>query len=383
MFYHGYRNYMQYAFPRKDHHAILTDLPDDELKPLTRTWSDSLAYLGDVKQSPKALQQYQGIALSLIDSLDTLAILGDKDEFQKGIRWILENVRFDLDLNVHVFEWNIRVLGGLISAHFLAIDKELNLMPSYEGELIGLAQDLATRLLPAFDTATGMPVAFVNLQSGRDLKASNESCTACIGTLILEFGALSLLTKDRIFFDVASKALTAVWENRHLQTGLVGNTIDVETKEWKNDHAGIGAGIDSFYEYLLKAFVLFGDGNWKTRFDSVYQPVLKYLFHGGWYVEANMRFGFHTHVHFNSLQAFFPGVQFLYGDSVLAELTMSKFFSLWKRFTGLPERYILSYDMLHSSENRYPLRPELMESTYFAYRSTRHPKYLDVTRCST
>lgn len=61
-------------------------------------------------------------ALTLIDALDTLVIIGNISEFSKNIRWLEENLTFDKDYNVSVFETNIRILGGLLSAHFLATE---------------------------------------------------------------------------------------------------------------------------------------------------------------------------------------------------------------------------------------------------------------------
>ena len=57
---------------------------------------------------------------------------------------------FDLDVRANVFEMNIRLLGGLLSAHLLAEDTKLGLMPGYQGGLLTLALDLGSRLLPAF-----------------------------------------------------------------------------------------------------------------------------------------------------------------------------------------------------------------------------------------
>ncbi len=63
---------------------------------------------------------------------------------------------------LHLFD--IRVVGGLLSAHFLASDAELIHFPEYKGELLLLAHDLAKRLLPAFDTPTSIPYGTVNLK---------------------------------------------------------------------------------------------------------------------------------------------------------------------------------------------------------------------------
>jgi hypothetical protein len=110
---HAHTSYMRHAFPH------------DELKPLSGTYTDSLGELGNAKLSNTA---YSGVAMTLIDSLDTLAVVGNRSEFVRAVRWIGRHVTFDLDLRVNLFETNIRILGGLLAAHTLATDASLDLM---------------------------------------------------------------------------------------------------------------------------------------------------------------------------------------------------------------------------------------------------------------
>lgn len=111
--------------------------------------------------------------MTLIDSLSTLAVLGNATEFARAVDWISTHVSFDVDVRVNVFEANIRLLGGLLSAHVLAsdqkyrmhvqlvplnepiicimmVDDRLGLMPDYQGALLSLSIDLGHRLLAAF-----------------------------------------------------------------------------------------------------------------------------------------------------------------------------------------------------------------------------------------
>lgn len=111
-------------------------------------------------------QDYNGSALSLIESLSSLVIMGNYTEFEKGVRWLSENLKFDVDARINLFECNIRVLGGLVSAHLLASDSSKKLLQgSYKNELLGLAEDLGKRFLPAFNTPTGLPYAWINLKN--------------------------------------------------------------------------------------------------------------------------------------------------------------------------------------------------------------------------
>ena len=100
-----YGGYKQYAFPH------------DELRPISKSGSDSLVELGAAAPTRAG---YSGVALTLIDSLDTLAMMGNASEFAWAVKWVGEHVSFDLDVEVSLFETNIRVLGGLLSAHLIA-----------------------------------------------------------------------------------------------------------------------------------------------------------------------------------------------------------------------------------------------------------------------
>ncbi|KAL8457687.1 hypothetical protein ACS0TY_035528 [Phlomoides rotata] len=365
MFYHAYDNYMMYAFPH------------DELKPLTKTFTDSLSELGNLKLDHLP-QEYSGSALTLIESLSSLAILGNHTEFEKAVIWLSENLTFDVDVRVNLFECNIRVLGGLVSAHILATDSTNRLAEgTYNNQLLALAKELGERVLPAFDTPTGLPYAWINLKHGVMEGETTETSTSGCGSLILEMGALSHLTGDPRFESAALRALLKLWSMRS-SLNLLGTTLDVETGEWIEYSSGIGAGVDSFYEYLLKAHILFGREEFWRMFQSAYLAVQKYFRHGPWYHEADMRTGKPTYWQLTSLQAFWPGLQVLAGDVAAANSSHREFFHVWQKFGVLPERYLLDHQMLHPTEKYYPLRPELAESTFYLYQATKDPWYLEV-----
>lgn len=93
--------------------------PDDELMPLSckgrvRGVTPSR---GDVDDS------LGNFSLTLVDSMDTLVVLGEYDEFEHAVYLVVENVQFDADLTVSVFETNIRMVGGLISGKGVGVLK--------------------------------------------------------------------------------------------------------------------------------------------------------------------------------------------------------------------------------------------------------------------
>ncbi|KAK7389030.1 hypothetical protein VNO78_23861 [Psophocarpus tetragonolobus] len=365
MFYHAYDNYMTYAFPH------------DELKPLTKTFTNSLSELGNLKLEHLP-QDYNGTALTLIESLSSLVIMGNNTEFERAVLWLSENLTFDVDARINLFECNIRVLGGLVSAHLLASDSSKKLFQgAYNNQLLPLAEDLGKRFLPAFNTPTGLPYAWINLKYGVMENETTETSTSGCGSLILEMGALSKITGDPIYESVALRALRKLWSMQSSLT-LFGTTLDVTSGQWIEYSSGIGAGVDSFYEYLLKAHILFGKEDFWKMFHSAYVAVQKYFRHGPWYHEADMMTGRATYWQLTSLQAFWPGLQVLIGDVIAANASHREFFHVWKRYGVLPERYLLDHQMLHPTEKYYPLRPELAESTFYLYQATKDPWYIEV-----
>lgn len=70
--------------------------------------------------SKSTRNNYGGVGNTVIDSLDTLHLMGLSNEFNVARDWVRD--RFDpssLDVYVSVFETTIRCLGGLISAYDL------------------------------------------------------------------------------------------------------------------------------------------------------------------------------------------------------------------------------------------------------------------------
>ena len=361
-FWHAYSAYVDNAWPH------------DELKPLScepRIWNErSRGTLDDC---------LGGFALTMVDTLDTLAIMGEKTEFRRAVEDVIANVHFDRDVVVSVFETTIRVLGGLLSSHTL-IPK---IFPGeeetawYHGELLSLAIDLGDRLIPAFNTRTGIPFHRINLEYGILSTESHETCPAAAGTLLIEFGMLSKLSGDSKYEQAAKAAVLALWERRS-SLDLIGNTINVTTGRWLQKHASTGPGADSFYEYLLKCYVLFGDEDLMEIFQSAYIAVKEKLKFGPFHLDTDMNKGVHLHYHVSSLQAFWPGMQVMVGDIREAKETHLAFLQLWHKFGILPEGYDLAKERVIHFAKYYPLRPELAESTYMLYEATHDPFYLSV-----
>ncbi|GAA5846214.1 hypothetical protein JCM5353_007048 [Sporobolomyces roseus] len=379
---HAYNSYQRLAFPM------------DEVLPLSCGKQGHDRVNHDNVGVNDVMGDY---ALTLVDSLDTFAMLDDKAGFEQAVRETIQHVHFDVDSRVQVFEVTIRMMGGLLSGHLLALDPNSVesssntssfassirgfYLPWYRSELLHLAHDLGRRLLPAFESPTGVPFARVHLQKGlrgKDGKGeSGETCSAGAGSLLLEFITLSRLTNSSIFEHVARRAFFAVWNSRS-PINLIGNTLDVRTGQWIHPVSGIGAGIDSFFEYAAKAYVLTGEEEYLRVWKESYEAIRKYVRgqDGFWYRGVNMYTGQLSSVHIDSLSAFFPGVQVLMGDLEGAIKSHGAFAFLWMRFGGIPELFDTHRKI--PAHLGYPLRPEFIESNMYLYQATKDDYYLSI-----
>ena len=337
-FLHAWRGYERHAWGH------------DELKPLSKThrdWYD------------------EPLLMTPVDSLDTMILMGLDGEAAKTRELILERLSFDRDISVQVFEITIRHLGGLISAYQL----------TGERRFLSLAEDLGTRLLPAFDSKTGIPYRFVNLKTGKVRGEVTNPAEA--GTLLMEFGALAKLTRRPVFYDRAKRALVETYKRRS-RIGLVGGNINVETGEWTDTESHLSGGIDSYYEYLLKCWLLFNDRDCRRMWLEGVAAVNKYLadeVDGAlWYGYADMHTGRRTQTYFGALDAFWPAVLALSGDTRRARRLQASAFRMWRLHGIEPER--LNYRTMQVESAGYPLRPEIVESAYYLHRLTGDPEYL-------
>ena len=341
-FLHAWNGYKKYAWGH------------DDLKPLSKTYHDWYP---------------QPLLMTPVDSLDTMIIMGFKQEADATREYIVQNLSFDKDISVQNFEITIRLLGGLLTNYQMTGDKRL----------LALAEDLGNRLLPVFESPTGMPYRYVNLKTGavRD-PVSNPAET---GTLLIEFGTLSKLTGKPVFYDKAKRALVETYKRRS-PIGLVGEWINVETGKWTNPDSHISGAIDSYYEYLLKCWRLFGDRECRDMWLDSNRAIQKYLADvqtvGAtaelWYGHADMNTGARTKTTYGALDAFFPAILAMAGDLKRAGQLQQSSFKMWNQHGIEPEEF--DYKTRRVVSAGYPLRPEIVESTYYLYHYTRDRKYL-------
>jgi mannosidase alpha-like ER degradation enhancer 2 len=296
------------------------------------------------------------LLMTPIDAYDTMRLMGLDAQADSARALVFERLSFDHDMTVQVFEVTIRILGGLLSAYQMDGD------PRW----LDLATDLGNRLLPAFDSPTGMPWVRVNLATGAVEEPRNNP--AEIGTLTLEMGQLSRLTGDPKYFDAAKRGVTSVFERRS-SIGLVGTVIDVQTGAWASDDSHVGGRIDSYYEYLLKSWLLFGDLDlrrmWNVSHAAINDHLADVVNDHLWYGRANMNTGVRTATRFGALEAFLPAVLALSGDLERAARLEESVALMFTTFGVEPESF--DYTTMEILSPGYPLRPEAIESAYYLF----------------
>uniref|UniRef100_A0A8C5Y1G1 alpha-1,2-Mannosidase n=1 Tax=Microcebus murinus TaxID=30608 RepID=A0A8C5Y1G1_MICMU len=324
---------------------------------------------------------------TIVDALDTLYIMGLHAEFLDGQRWIEDNLDFSVNSEVSVFEVNIRFIGGLLAAYYLS------------GEEIfkSKAVQLAEKLLPAFNTPTGIPWTMVNLKSGVGRNwgwaSAGSSILAEFGTLHMEFVHLSYLTGDLVYYKKVMH-IRKLLRKMNRPNGLYPNYLNPRTGRWGQYHTSVGGLGDSFYEYLLKAWLMSDKTDHEARrmYDDAIEAIEKHLIkksRGGLVFIGDWRNG-HLEKKMEHLACFAGGMFALGADGsrmdkaghyleLGAEIARTCHESYDRTALKLgPESFkfdgAVEAVAVRQAEKYYILRPEVIETYWYLWRFTHDSK---------
>ncbi|KAG0358562.1 hypothetical protein BG005_002182 [Podila minutissima] len=373
-FEHAWQGYRRYAWGH------------DEIRPVSGWTKDS----------------FNGWGATMVDALDTLIIMGFDREFDEAVEWIRTSLRFDGDpaRKLPFFETGIRYLGGLLSAYDLSGEKVL----------LDKAEELANYLLNAFQYGT-FPVGWVTTDPKYTPRAQ-LFVLAEVGTIQLEFTRLSQLTGKLVYeqkaLDVFRTLAKMITELPGLYPSIIKEDPD---STYSNYRATVGSGVDSFYEYLLKEWIILDgkDDLYRDMFLSTVDSIQKYMVsrpstgsqefailgavsskdksinpqmgHLACFMAGSLAMG----------SSYFDRPQ----DLTLArQVTEACFLSYRHSVTGIgPEMVKFSphnangtmfkvdpdtFYNRRSSDTEYILRPETIESVWILYRMTGEMKYQDM-----
>ncbi|XP_061423237.1 mannosyl-oligosaccharide 1,2-alpha-mannosidase IA-like [Lethenteron reissneri] len=361
---HAWNNYKQYAWGA------------NELKPIAKK-SHTTNIFGNTQ-----------MGATIVDALDTLYIMELHDEFQEAKEWVEKNLNFNVNAEVSVFEVNIRFVGGLLAAYYLSGEEVFKIR----------AVELAEKLLPAFRTPTGIPWALLNLKSGvgRNWNWASSGCSilAEFGTLHLEFAHLSYLTGDSSYIDLVMK-IRGILQKMDRPNGLYPNYLHPRTGRWGQFHSSVGGLGDSFYEYLLKAWIMSDKKDTEARkmYDDAIEGIERHLVRkseGGLTYIGEWKNG-HLEKKMGHLTCFAGGMFALGADGSPGDKA-GHFLELGAKIahtchesyarTALklgPEAF--KFDggaeavAVRQNEKYYILRPEVLETYWYMWRFTHDPKY--------
>ncbi|XP_063824028.1 mannosyl-oligosaccharide alpha-1,2-mannosidase IA isoform X2 [Ostrinia nubilalis] len=364
---HAWNNYKLYAWGK------------NELKPISKR-----AHLSSVFGGGE-------LGATIVDGLDTLYLMGMHDEFREGRDWVAEHLHIgEVDSDLSVFETTIRFVGGLLSCYALTGDAVFK----------DKAAEVADALLPAFETPTGLPYALINPSTkvGRQYHWSGpNSILSEVGTLHMEFTYLSDVTGKDVYRQKVDR-IREVLNNAEKPNDLYPNFINPRTGQWGQKHISLGALGDSFYEYLLKAWLVSDreDSQARVMFDAAMQAALDKMLRvspSGLAYLAEVKYGRVFEEKMDHLSCFAGGM-FALASTTLENSLSERYMDVAKKLTHTchesyaradtklgPEAFRFSGAVearaQKSNEKVYLLRPETFESYFIMWRLTRDQKYRD------
>ncbi|KAK8109226.1 class I alpha-mannosidase 1a [Apiospora sp. TS-2023a] len=185
----------------------------DELSPISKAFRDPFC----------------GWAATMVDALDTLWIMGMKEDFDEAVKGIatIDFTFSDTRNEIPVFETTIRYLGGLLGAYDVSGGKKGGYTI-----LLDKAVELADILMGVFDTPNRMPILYYNWKpafASQPHRASAGVSIAELGSLLMEFTRLAQVTNENKYFDAVERITDALvdWQKRGITVpGIFPERVD-------------------------------------------------------------------------------------------------------------------------------------------------------------
>ncbi|KAL4436084.1 hypothetical protein ABPG77_005532 [Micractinium sp. CCAP 211/92] len=354
---HAWRGYEQYAWGH------------DELCPLTKSGKNS----------------FGGLGATIVDSLDTLHMMGLKEEYERAAEWVRTSMPVNASFDASVFETIIRVVGGTLAAHDLTGDQVM----------LQRAQQVADRIVPAYATPTRIPLNIINLatQEAKNPTWNQKASTlAEFGTHQLEFWRLSQGTGNATYAELAEGSIRHLYRHWPDQ-GLMPLFLSPTTGNFTSRRISFGALGDSYYEYLLKMWIIKGRGDemyrsmWEKAMDEMIDKLIFVSKDNLTYIaEYDRNMVKHK---FDHLVCFVPGMLALGAHSgavqgakaeryiqLAADLTHTCWQMYHRMPTGLSAEYVtFTAGGLRVGAAFNLLRPEALEAMWYMWRITRDWRY--------
>ncbi|KAF4657947.1 Endoplasmic reticulum mannosyl-oligosaccharide 1,2-alpha-mannosidase [Perkinsus olseni] len=237
--------------------------------------------------SGEGVDNWGGLSLTMVDSLDTLALMGMRAEFDRAVDWLHQHYReaHSKNLSVNTFESTIRILGGYLGGWTLTVPNSRQ-----RAMLAEMAEDIGLRLVKAFYAHANnrerktphLPYSDINLATGEGalLGGYVSLSEANVG---LDLRAATMVTGNPVFAEAAANVRALLRTHYNVDAGgllpvllpLVPQGTD-DFKDIPGNKLGLGARGDSHYEYLLKEWILGGKSDssllrsWQNSLYKIY-----------------------------------------------------------------------------------------------------------------
>jgi hypothetical protein len=190
----------------------------------------------------------KGLGWTIVDSLDTMMIMNLTTQLADARLWLSRKLDYEQDQDVDTFETTIRMLGGLLSAHYLS-----TVLPGVSSKrdriYLSKAVDLADRLLGAYESPSGVPYASIHLSRRQGIVShadGGSSSTAEATTLQIEMKYLSKITGNGVYWRKAEKVMEVV-DGNAAADGLVPILIAPHSGKFTTREIRLGSRGDSYY----------------------------------------------------------------------------------------------------------------------------------------
>ncbi|MBW8687517.1 glycoside hydrolase family 47 protein [Chitinophaga rhizophila] len=352
--------------------AQYADLSNSVKQDFVRTWDTYKRYAWGHDVLLPETKSYtdwyeQPIRISQIDAYSSMKVMGLQKQARDIEKFVTDSCNFNIDVYVKTADVNNRVLGGLLYMY----------STTRNGKILERARDFGNRLLPAFRSPTGIPYYWVNLKTGK-VKGDKVN-TAEAAAYTLEMGILSYYTKDPKYYQAARKALEAVY-GRRSALNLTGNIINNETGEWVETISCIGAGSSTYYESILKTWLLFKDPELKDMWEKTITAINRYDAEENgntvWYRRTDMYSGEVKNTTITAYDAYLPALLCLDNDAEQAAKVQHTWHQLWTQYGMLPMIY--DFRRQHITAASYELNAEIIESAWYMYDYTKDTTYLEM-----
>eukprot|EP01029_Cantina_marsupialis_P015940 TRINITY_DN352_c1_g1_i1.p1 TRINITY_DN352_c1_g1~~TRINITY_DN352_c1_g1_i1.p1 ORF type:complete len:523 (+),score=142.24 TRINITY_DN352_c1_g1_i1:123-1691(+) len=346
--------------------------------------------------SGKSGNVWGGYSVMILDSLDTLWIMGMKEEFDEAKAYLKKRLSFNKNSSTHVsyFETIIRSLGGLLSAYSLSKDSFF----------LDMAQDLGDRLLN--NIADGMPQSSkIRIKSGSGGRGGS-AVLAEVGTLQVEFKQLTYLTGNPKYSEAADGIIKKLDHANNggygTHHGLFGNNLSTRSGK-TGQHISFGAAGDSYYESLIKVWLQTNKDSksdmylrlWRNAVDSMTSDMLQRSSDDLLFL-PNLQPNKSKGSSMEHLTCFMPGVlalstqvdtkrsQSLRDRDLMNAKALG--YTCWQMYertksgcgaerTRFKTQSNFRGDSMSQSDARYLLRPEVIEGLFYLHEVTGNPTY--------